>query len=65
MLKDAGFVNVEVNRVAREPDEPHFETLLGVGVKTSGSSPEVAADGEESRTREAARKAAEAFARSP
>ena len=32
-LKKAGFAKVEVSAVAREADEPHFETLLASGVK--------------------------------
>lgn len=32
-LKKAGFEQVEVTTVAREPSEPHFETLLASGVK--------------------------------
>jgi len=32
-LKKAGFGKVEVTAVAREPSEPHFETLLASGVK--------------------------------
>ncbi len=32
-LKKAGFQQVEVAAVAREPAEPHFETLLASGVK--------------------------------
>jgi ubiquinone/menaquinone biosynthesis C-methylase UbiE/DNA-binding transcriptional ArsR family regulator len=32
-LKKAGFGKVEVNAVAKEPAEPHFETLLASGVK--------------------------------
>jgi ubiquinone/menaquinone biosynthesis C-methylase UbiE/DNA-binding transcriptional ArsR family regulator len=32
-LKKAGFAKVEVNAVAREAAEPHFETLLASGVK--------------------------------
>ena len=32
-LKKAGFAKVEVAVVAREPREPHFETLLATGVK--------------------------------
>jgi ArsR family transcriptional regulator len=32
-LKKAGFTKVEVTAVAREPDAPHFETLLASGVK--------------------------------
>ena len=32
-LKKAGFEQVEVTAVAREPAEPHFETLLASGVK--------------------------------
>ena len=32
-LKKAGFQRVEVTVVAREPDEPHFETLLASGIK--------------------------------
>jgi len=32
-LKKAGFTKVEVTAVAREPAEPHFETLLASGVK--------------------------------
>lgn len=32
-LKKAGFTKVEVNAVAREAEEPHFETLLASGVK--------------------------------
>lgn len=32
-LKKAGFGKVEVTAVAREPGEPHFETLLASGVK--------------------------------
>jgi ArsR family transcriptional regulator len=33
-LKKAGFTQVEVTAVAKEPDEPHFETLLAAGVKS-------------------------------
>jgi ubiquinone/menaquinone biosynthesis C-methylase UbiE/DNA-binding transcriptional ArsR family regulator len=33
-LKKAGFQKVEVTVVAREPSEPHLETLLASGVKT-------------------------------
>lgn len=33
-LKSAGFQKVEVNAVAREENEPHFETLLASGLKT-------------------------------
>jgi ArsR family transcriptional regulator len=33
-LKKAGFTKVEVNTVAREAAEPHFETLLASGVKS-------------------------------
>jgi len=32
-LKKAGFAKVEVTTVAREADEPHFETLLAGGVR--------------------------------
>lgn len=32
-LKHAGFGQVEVSVVAREPSEPHFETILACGVK--------------------------------
>lgn len=32
-LKKAGFTKVEVTAVAREPEEPYFETLLASGVK--------------------------------
>lgn len=32
-LKKAGFTKVEVSTVAREANEPHFETLLASGVK--------------------------------
>jgi len=32
-LKKAGFEQVEVTAVSREPNEPHFETLLASGVK--------------------------------
>lgn len=32
-LKSAGFTKVEVTAVAREENEPHFETLLASGVK--------------------------------
>ncbi|MDQ5981069.1 MAG: hypothetical protein QG602_4047, partial [Verrucomicrobiota bacterium] len=32
-LKTAGFTKVEVNIVAREENEPHFETLLASGLK--------------------------------
>jgi ArsR family transcriptional regulator len=32
-LKKAGFTKVEVTAVAREPNEPHFETLLASGLK--------------------------------
>ena len=32
-LKKAGFVKVEINVVAREQEEPHFETLLAHGSK--------------------------------
>ncbi|MSU50735.1 MAG: metalloregulator ArsR/SmtB family transcription factor [Opitutus sp.] len=34
-LKKSGFVKVEVTAVAREADEPHFETLLASGVKNA------------------------------
>ena len=34
-LKKSGFVKVEVTAVAREADEPHFETLLASGVKSA------------------------------
>lgn len=37
-LKKAGFTKVEVATVAREEQEPHFETLLASGVKGSGKS---------------------------
>lgn len=33
MIHQAGFKSVEVNRVAREEQEPFFETILGTGVK--------------------------------
>lgn len=33
-LKKAGFTKVEVTAVAKETDEPHFETLLAAGVKS-------------------------------
>lgn len=33
-FKKAGFTQVEVTAVAKEPDEPHFETLLAAGVKS-------------------------------
>jgi ArsR family transcriptional regulator len=33
-LKKAGFTKVEVTAVAREPEEPYFETLLAAGVKS-------------------------------
>ena len=32
-LKKAGFTKVEVTAVAKEPTEPHFETLLASGIK--------------------------------
>ena len=32
-LKKAGFTKVEVNAVAKESKEPHFETLLASGTK--------------------------------
>lgn len=32
-LKKAGFIKVEVTAVAREENEPHFETLLASGIK--------------------------------
>jgi ubiquinone/menaquinone biosynthesis C-methylase UbiE/DNA-binding transcriptional ArsR family regulator len=32
-LRKAGFAKAEVTAVAREPNEPHFETLLASGVK--------------------------------
>ena len=32
-FKKAGFLKVEVTTVSREPNEPHFETLLASGVK--------------------------------
>ncbi|HEX2099580.1 MAG TPA: metalloregulator ArsR/SmtB family transcription factor [Candidatus Synoicihabitans sp.] len=35
-LRTAGFENVEVATVSREPQEPHFETLLGSGVRPGG-----------------------------
>lgn len=34
-LKKAGFAKVEVTAVAREPNEPHFETLLASGLKSA------------------------------
>ena len=34
-LKKAGFTQVEATTVARESDEPHFETLLASGLKPS------------------------------
>ena len=34
-LKKAGFAKVEVTAVAREENEPHFETLLASGVKAA------------------------------
>jgi ArsR family transcriptional regulator len=34
-LKKAGFQQVEVTVVAREPAEPHFETLLASGIKSA------------------------------
>lgn len=36
-LKKAGFAKVEVATVARESNEPHFETLLASGVKPAAS----------------------------
>lgn len=36
-LKGAGFENAEVNIVAKEAEEPNFETLLGYGEKPAGS----------------------------
>jgi len=33
-LKKAGFTQVEVTAVAKEPSEPYFETLLASGVKS-------------------------------
>jgi ArsR family transcriptional regulator len=33
-LKKAGFHKIEVTTVAREGQEPYFETLLASGVKT-------------------------------
>ena len=33
LLQEAGFKSVEVNRVAREEQEPYFETLLGSGTR--------------------------------
>ena len=32
-LNNAGFENVSVSTVAKEPEEPHFETILATGVK--------------------------------
>jgi len=32
-LKKAGFVEVEVSLASREPEEPHFETLLASGAR--------------------------------
>ena len=32
-LKDAGFTNLKTAAVHREPDPPHFETVLGRGEK--------------------------------
>jgi ArsR family transcriptional regulator len=32
-LKKSGFQHVEVTAVAKEPNEPHFETLLASGSK--------------------------------
>lgn len=37
-LKAAGFRNVETAIVHREPEAPHFETLLGVGEKSERAS---------------------------
>lgn len=34
-LKKAGFAKVEVTAVSREADEPHFETLLASGMKST------------------------------
>jgi len=34
-LEEAGFTNLEVSIVAREPDPPHFATILAYGVKPS------------------------------
>jgi ArsR family transcriptional regulator len=34
-LKKAGFSKVEVAMVARESEEPYFETLLASGIKSS------------------------------
>jgi len=36
MLKKAGFQQVEVTTVAREEQEPHFETLLASGLRAAG-----------------------------
>jgi len=33
LLREAGFSKIEVNVVAREEIEPHFETILATGVK--------------------------------
>ena len=33
LLKDAGFRKIEVNVVAKESDEPNFQTVLASGVK--------------------------------
>ena len=35
-LKKAGFHQVDVTTVAKEPDAPHFETLLASGIKPAG-----------------------------
>jgi ArsR family transcriptional regulator len=35
MLEKAGFENVQTSLVHKEPDTPHFQTLLAVGVRTS------------------------------
>ncbi len=32
-LREAGFKNIEVNTVFREKQEPHFETIMAVGIK--------------------------------
>jgi ArsR family transcriptional regulator len=37
-LRQAGFEQVEVSIVAREEQEPHFETILACGIRPGGTT---------------------------
>jgi hypothetical protein len=37
-MRQAGFEQVEVSLVAREEQEPHFETILACGIRPGGAT---------------------------